>query len=170
MEDGIDFSVLRFCGEIDQDTLSKECEELKKTRYQRAPRLEDAPDLTDCLTAIWHLVRNVFNIEFEVERIGNVPRHLVEKWKWEVKVVSLEDLISGDLIFLKGKDKERLITHVGIVIAKSSIFHSSREREGGFIEELPEMFKRYDPVEAPEVLLEYVDPREARVLKEEFPL
>jgi cell wall-associated NlpC family hydrolase len=83
----------------------------------------------------------------------------VTKWKWAVRVISSEEVLPGDLLFLKGKTSHRLITHVAIALSSTLVFHSSKDKAGGCIEELTSVFSRYEPLPKSEEMLTYVDPR-----------
>ncbi len=94
-----------------------------------------------------------------------MPGDLVNKWKWEVKVISKKEMLPGDLLFLQGNNCERLISHIAIVANEIGVFHCSQEKKGGVIENLDEVFLRYKPMDDPDAMLNYVDPRPERVFE-----
>jgi len=106
-------------------------------------------------------------IQLDLDRIGNMPRKLVSpEWRWSVvKINSTEELLPGDLLFLRGKLSPRLITHVAMIANNNLIFHSSREKRGGALEELGELFGRYDPLTNMNQMLSYEDPRRPVILE-----
>ncbi|HEX2582513.1 MAG TPA: hypothetical protein VHL30_00155, partial [Chlamydiales bacterium] len=62
--------------------MARECRALRGTVYKCHAKREDAPGRTDCLTAIFYVLKKVAAVELQLEAIGNMPRELVSQWKW----------------------------------------------------------------------------------------
>ncbi len=142
-----------------------ECQILcQNARYKRHTKVEKAPFKADCLTSIHYLFRN--KVDIMIDWIGNMPRYLSQQRTWKCLQIPVQELKSGDLLFLKHKKSSRLITHVAMVLGPDEIFHCSQDKNGALIEKISEVFSRYaQPIDV-KAMLSYVDPRTSREVQE----
>jgi len=171
-EPAFSFCIIRYSQQpINQEKFYETCEELCSTTYERRARLEEAPKKTDCLTAVYYLVKKVMAIELTIKRIGSMPGILANhpERKWSVIDITREDALQpGDLLFLQSKGHRRLITHLAVFLNSQFVFHSSKEKGGGTAELLTEVFKRYSPLSNGIEMINYQDPRREITPKKEF--
>lgn len=144
---------------IPPQLLYEECKELTtKTTYIKHSRQEDAPQSSDCLTAIAYILKRTLYCEFKLDWIGNMPRLLVNEEHWEALLVNQTELHPGDLLFL-GRRKGGVVTHVALALTSEEAFHCNWESGGGSIEKIKTLFSKYIQAESQERLLSYQDPR-----------
>ena len=151
-------AVLRYSSHlpIDQNLLDTTVAELLHTTYERTASLKKAPAITDCVTAIHYLVRNVFQIELPRAWVGDMPRMLSES-NWRLLIIDSAELKTGDLLFLKRHKQQSLISHVAIVLTPDQIFHCTA-RLGPVIQSIGQVFEHYEqPLQQDQVT--YIDPR-----------
>lgn len=153
--------------QADPAELRKICDTLEHiTHYKKLAKREEAPVETDCLTAMVYILERaqtdlkIKDIALKtIVRIGSMPKKMAG-WGWELIPMTSDKLRSGDLLFLRGDSlSHRLITHVGMAISPTEIFHSSAEHDGACFEDITQLFKRYNSYDRASPLLRNVDPR-----------
>ncbi len=111
----------------------------------------------DCLTSIHYLFRD--RIDLLLDWIGNMPRLLSKERSWKCLTISPDDLLPGDLLFLKRPYSRRLVTHVAMALSPNTVFHCSHEKKGAAIERIEELFATYCQPPDAQAMLDYVDHR-----------
>lgn len=152
--------VIRPLDPFDEQALAESMNLLvKNCRYRVNAQYSDAPSYADCISAVLYIYSKAHfeNIEIPIGWIGNMPGRLVDKWGF--KVINTEDLQAGDLIFLKNRLSDRLVTHVAMVTINKLFFHCNAAKGGSEICSYDEIIKNYDqPFNINELML-YKDPR-----------
>jgi hypothetical protein len=136
--------------------LESALDDLRTTSYQRRAPLEDAPFKTDCLTSIHYIFQKAFNHPLPLDLVGDLPR-LLSRSGWTLKLIDSNDLLLGDLIFLKRKSELKRIAHAALVIGPNQVFHCKRDA-GATIESIEEVWAVFEQT-LKEDLLKYIDPR-----------
>jgi len=150
--------VFRFPGSIQPELIQKECQALVGvTRYKKEAKREEAPYLTDCLTSVSHVFKKAALVDLQLDWIGNMPRTLYKKG-WQIQKISLNELKTGDLIFLGKKGK--LVSHLAVALSEQEVFHVAQKGAG--IEKIEDVFAKYIPLQDAQNALSYVDSRSAR--------
>lgn len=96
---------------------------------------EDAPNQTDCLTAVAYLIFKATREKIPITYIGDMPRELEAKG-WSILHIPSDELQDGDLVFCKNKKAHRRIHHVALY-AHGKLVHSCRS---GMQEETPDKY------------------------------
>lgn len=130
---------------------------LSETTYQRGAPLEDAPTKTDCLTSIYYLFKAAFGQELPVTLIGNMPRKLAD-YGWAYHYIDAPQLEAGDVIFIKKRNRPRLISHAALVVKVDSVFHCQMGK-GMVQESVATLFETYEQQLFEDQLL-YIDYRD----------
>ncbi len=124
-------------------------------RYKRCAKLEDAPKIADCLTAIHFIFQGAFPT---LDWIGNMPRNLLYENKWQIHDIAPSDLRFGDILFLKKNACKRDVTHVAMSYGLDNLFHCSYENQGAVIEKINAIFVRYTQP-SKDAMFSFIDPR-----------
>ncbi len=118
---------------------------LLKTQYKWICKDKDAPEITNCVTAIRYIFHKHSSLEIPSVFIGDMPRILVSMCNWSIRYVRISEMELGDLLFLRSNDDqntlshERYIVHVLMAIGHSVVFHSSLSAGSGSIEDLSDL-------------------------------
>lgn len=94
----------------------------------RNATMADFPHKMNCVTAMRYIIANTMNITLPTDRIGNLPKHIVQEWLWTIR----EDIPQQwDLIFLKRKilSEKYQITHMGIIDPDGNIINSTNRTD-----------------------------------------
>lgn len=154
--------VIRFSGiQWGEASLRSECQKLAGTmKYKQKALHEDAPQSGNCVTAVNYAAQQTIHMSLlPPVWIGNMPRKLQERG-CKVLEVSLSEVQTGDLIFVKEKgEKRRLATHAAIALNAKEFFHCCLMEKAGVIESSDRFFTRYDQAENADSLVNYQDPR-----------
>lgn len=135
------------------------------TIYRKPSKIEDAPKYTDCLTLIHYLFKQSINVDIPLTWIGNMPRSLMSSNHWDFLHVDSSRLLYGDIIFVKDKNKSKLLSHVAFSLGKGHVFHCSPELKTARAEPIKDFFKSYEQrLNSNQVLL-YIDPRDKIIRK-----
>lgn len=120
---------------------------------------EAAPWKADCLTAIWYIYKQAFDVDIPITWIGNMPREMSLSKDWALLEVSLDNLKPGDLLFVKNVGKKRLISHIAMVIHEKLIFHCSHDL-GAVIQSTNKFFSLYEQQLTSSEIVRYIDFRD----------
>ncbi|OHA32242.1 MAG: hypothetical protein A3B09_02455 [Candidatus Taylorbacteria bacterium RIFCSPLOWO2_01_FULL_43_83] len=105
--------------EVDMVSLARQC--ISASRYRRGARLYEAPAVVDCSSFIKWLY---------AERGIWLPRRSIQQREFG-KVVSLDELVAGDVVFVSGwidyyhNDPANGVGHVGIATGDETIIHAA---------------------------------------------
>ena len=94
-----------------------------KTSYRRPALREEAPAVTDCLTSIYYVFKRALRIDIPLVYIGDMPRLLLSFSNWRVLRIDIKDVRCGDILFVRNKKNEKLLSHIALVIGVDKIFH-----------------------------------------------
>lgn len=137
-----------------------------KTRYQRPAHCEEAPAITDCLTAI-HYVLQASGIHIPLTYIGDMPRQLQSFSAWRPLKIEIRDARCGDIVFAKNKENEKLLSHVALIIGVDRIFHCSPKFGTAVVQSEKEFFSGYEQKLNFRKMVCYIDPRNKK-LREQY--
>ena len=150
---------------------------LVRTKYKWLCKDQDAPEITNCITAIRYLFSKHTKLEIPSVYIGDMPRTLVTICNWSIQQVLISEIKFGDLLFLRSTEdqntlsKDRYIVHVLMSIGQSVVFHSSVASGTGSIEDLsnPSDTNAINIIDRvvndPARLMCYIDPRNQKLRK-----
>ena len=126
-----------------------------KAKYRKFSKIEEAPGIADCLTAVSYIYHRCTRESIALDYIGNMPRSLASQG-WKILQTDLSQIEAGDLIFLG--DRKRKIAHVALALSDGEAFHCSWKKNGA-IESWEDLFSRYRLPKDPSTLMNYVDRR-----------
>ncbi len=117
-------------------------EKILSTSYVRGSSYDDAPSITDCVTAVRWLLCASSDFRLPIGYIGDLPNALLASWSWKF---SLQKAQMGDLIFFERMSKTHgkyMVNHVGVMISQTEFIHSSRLDNGkiSHIDEVPYIY------------------------------
>ncbi|KKS36954.1 MAG: NLP/P60 protein [Parcubacteria group bacterium GW2011_GWA2_42_14] len=151
--------------DVDMISLARQC--IGVSKYRRAARPSEAPNIVDCSSFVKWLY---------AQRGIWLPRRTIQQRQYG-KTVDINELTAGDLIFLSGRlnyyddDTTDGVGHVGIATSKNTVIHAVNSRVN--IIEVPlDVFvdkskyrgtKRYIPKDADLLTLETPPQREIEV-------
>lgn len=115
---------------------------MERTCYKRQSLLEEAPAYADCVTSIHYLFLEAIGMNIPVSLIGNMPR-LLNEYDWSLRVIDKTEMQPGDLIFLKHREYERLISHVALAVNNTDVFHCKKEI-GSVVQSVDHLFETYE--------------------------
>ncbi|MBS0653074.1 MAG: C40 family peptidase [Verrucomicrobia bacterium] len=130
-----------------------------KTSYRRPARLEEAPLITDCLTSIHYLFKHALKINIPLTYIGDMPRRLLSYSEWRAVKIDIKDAKCGDLLFVKSREREKLVSHVAMVIETDKIFHCCLNAGTAIVQSEEEFFSLYEQRLDFVKMIRYIDPR-----------
>lgn len=130
-----------------------------RTSYQKQSKCEEAPEITDCLTAIHYIFKTALRTHIPITYIGDMPRQLASYSAWRPLNIKREDARCGDLFFVQKQGKERLVTHVAMFLDSNTLFHSNFDAQTAVIENLEEFQKRYQQILNFRRAVRYIDSR-----------
>lgn len=159
----------------EESLLIKECQSLiASTCYQYTVSDKEAPQLTNCVTAIRYLFLKLEKVFLPPVWIGDMPRTLITRYGCTLEDVTATTLKRGDLLFLRrsllddASSDKRWITHIMLAVSCDRIFHSSSKRGGAAFENLRECSDEY-VINLKKLLVDdstvmrYIDPRNQKM-------
>ena len=147
---------------------------LLKTRYQLKSKDEQAPLVTNCVTAVRYFLSHYASLPLPKVFIGDLPRILF-RMGCSLQQIKISEMKLGDLLFFKNPSmqwpcsKRQYITHVAIALGPTQIFHSTIYRGGGQREDLVKPTSLYAKnlvnrvIDEPFLFLRYIDPRNQKL-------
>lgn len=99
-------------------------EYILNTNYKSWAKSEEAPNNTDCITAIRWLLRQSSDFLLPRGYIWDFPKIL----EANSQKIPISDIRVGDLVFFERMSfthKKYMISHIGIMVSWSNFFHSS---------------------------------------------
>jgi cell wall-associated NlpC family hydrolase len=157
--------VFRYVSNLSDSLVQTAIELEGKTLYQKYSVHEAAPFKADCLTSIYYIYKKALNITLPLTYIGDVPRTLLSENNWKALKIPLEEAQCGDLIFVKNKDKKKLLSHVALIIDNKSIFHCSSQHQKAVIQKTQDFFALYEQKLNFLKMVHYIDPRNEEMRK-----
>lgn len=117
-------------------------EKILSTSYVRGSNYDDAPSITDCVTAARWLLCASTDFIIPVGYIGDLPRILLNSWS---RISPLQDVRAGDLIFFEKMSlthRKYMVYHIGVMISAKEFIHSSKSHNGkiSHIDEAPYIY------------------------------
>ena len=110
---------------FDPNRLYFAIEKILSTTYMRWAKSEDAPGITDCVTAVRWLLSASSGFIFPVWYIGDLPKVLLA---YGAHIIPLSQAVAGDIIFFEKMSithKTYMVTHIGLMISPHEFIHSS---------------------------------------------
>ncbi len=105
-------------------------EKILSTSYLRGAKYDDAPLITDCVTAVRWLLSTSSDFLLPMGYIGDLPRILLDSWS---RISPIQDARAGDLIFFERMSlthQKYMVNHVGVMISQMEFIHSSKSHNG----------------------------------------
>lgn len=105
-------------------------EKILTTTYMWGAKYENAPLITDCVTAVRWLLAASSEYTFPFWYIGDLAKMLLDEG---ARIVPLADARIGDIIFFEKmslRHKKYMVTHIGLMISPHEFIHSSRAHNG----------------------------------------
>lgn len=137
------------------------------TSYSKPVSQEEAPFATDCLTSIWYLFKKVLGVDIPLTFIGDMPRLLCSLGQWRVLQIEMGEARCGDILFVKDRSKQRLISHAALVIGVNQIFHNSKLFGTARIQPADDFFALYEQRLRFQKMIRYIDFRNERLRVEQ---
>lgn len=137
-----------------------------KTTYQRTCKREEAPKVTDCLTSLHYLFKQV-KVEIPVTYIGDMPRELLKKAACHPIRVKSSQIKCGDIIFCRSKTRPKLVSHVAVALDVDKIFHCNFDLGTAVVQSQEDFFSRYMQELNFRQMARYIDPRN-KPLREQY--
>ncbi|NRH20447.1 C40 family peptidase [Candidatus Gracilibacteria bacterium] len=110
-------------------------EHILNTTYKSGAKSEEAPNNTDCITAVRWILGQSSDFLLPRGYIGDFPKML----EANSQKIPISDIRVGDLVFFERMSfthKKYMISHIGIMVSGSNFFHSSLHFGGGKISSL----------------------------------
>ena len=130
-----------------------------QTTYYRPAQREQAPAITDCLTAIHYVFKKALRVDIPLTYIGDMPRQLTAYGEWRPLSIPREEARCGDLLFVKNKEKPKLISHVALFLDANSVFHCNASDRTAVIQDYEEFSNHYEQALSFRQAVYYIDPR-----------
>jgi cell wall-associated NlpC family hydrolase len=140
---------------------------LGKTTYRRSAPREEAPRVTDCLTSIHYIFQCSMKINIPLTFIGDMPRALVAYSEWKFLKINIKDAKTGDVLFVKNKKNEKLLSHIAIMIEADKIFHCSHLFGTAIIQSKEDFFALYEQKLNFKKMVSYIDSRNKKLREEQ---
>ena len=104
---------------------------IEYTLYQSWSKDYEAPEKTDCITAIRWILQQSSDFKIPHEYIGVLPNTLLQNG--QVMIKPLKEARLGDLIFFENFSKTHnayMVTHIWLMIRSEEFIHSSKKWNG----------------------------------------
>lgn len=101
---------------------------LVDTKFKLDSQDNEAPEFTNCVTAVRNILRNDFSFELPRAYVGNLGYLLCEIHNAKVATILNWEIKYWDLIFTKDIES-RYISHLMIWLEWNKVFHSNRVTE-----------------------------------------
>jgi cell wall-associated NlpC family hydrolase len=151
--------VFRYPG-IDKGRLAENLESiLGKTKYYRAASRQQAPEVTNCFSAIYYIYSRSVSMDLPLAFIGDMPRVFNSSCQWELLSIERNEAKYGDVLFVGEKGGDRIISHVALVLGVDQIFHCCFKAKTAVIQDDREFFSHYEQGFDIKQMLSYTDPR-----------
>ena len=134
-----------------------------KTSYRRPALREQAPLVTDCLTSIHYVFKQALHIDIPLTFIGDMPRQLLSFGEWRALQVEMNDVRCGDILFVRNKRNEKLLSHIALIIEVDKVFHCCPSSGTAVIESRNEFFSLYEQKLNFKEMICYIDPRNQKL-------
>jgi len=148
-----------------QADLSEAAEAIfNEAKYTKDARIEDAPNEVDCLTMVHYIFKESLGVALDLTYIGSMPGQL-HALGWDVKVISIQELESGDVIFATSSKRAAFITHTAIYVKgigglDSGFLHVSQTRGHAEVIHPHNFLRHYSQILTAEFELRHIDPRD----------
>jgi hypothetical protein len=158
---GYKFEIYVFrCSFVQIDPIIKVSSELLgKTSYRRPALREEAPAVTDCLTSIYFIFKQALSVDIPLAFIGDMPRQLLSFSEWRPLKIDTRDARCGDILFVRNKEREKLLSHAALIIEIDKIFHCCPKSGTAIIQSKDEFFSLYEQRLGFKQMVRYIDPR-----------
>lgn len=134
-----------------------------KTSYRRPALREQAPLVTDCLTSIHYVFKQALSIDIPLTFIGDMPRQLLSFGEWRALKIEMRNVQCGDILFVRNKRNEKLLSHIALIIEVDKVFHCSPSSGTAVIESRNEFFSLYEQKLNFKEMICYIDPRNQKL-------
>jgi cell wall-associated NlpC family hydrolase len=88
-----------------------------------------------------------------------MPRRLLSYGEWRAIKIDLKDARCGDLLFVKYRGREKLVSHVAMVLETDKIFHCCLAAGTAVVQSEEEFFSLYEQRLNFVKMIRYIDPR-----------
>ena len=123
--------------------------------------------MTDCLTSIHYIFNRAIGVDIPLAYIGDMPRHLFVKSEWKSLMVPIEEIQCGDLLFVKNRENEKLLSHIALVMEVDRIFHCCPKFGTAVIQSNEDFFSLYEQRLNFKKMIRYIDPRNVKLREEQ---
>jgi hypothetical protein len=163
------FSIYIFrCSSVQIEPLIKAASELVgKTSYRRPALREEAPTVTDCLTSIHYIFKRALGIYIPLAFIGDMPRQLLSFSEWNALKIEINEAQCGDILFVRNKKNEKLLSHIAVIIEVDKIFHCCPYFGTAVIQSRDDFFSLYEQKLNFKEMARYIDPRNKKLRKDQ---
>lgn len=129
------------------------------TEFRKSALREDAPSVANCLTSIYYIFKQALGIDLPMTFIGDMPRQLLSCSRWRALRINSKDMKCGDLLFVKNRENERLISHVALFIDVDKIFHCYQRLGTAATQSEEKFFSLYEQKLEFRKMARYIDAR-----------
>jgi len=135
--------------------------DVRNTVYKLWAKQSLAPEITDCVTVIRHIIRELTQESFPLTYIWDMPRNLIE-WNFlSPKILPVKQNRTWDLLFFywNSRFEVRMITHIWMCIDKWKYFHSLWKKDWSWWWTITPLSEKYWKIATRWELCESRDPR-----------
>ncbi len=91
--------------------------------------------------------------------VGDMPRRLIALSNCRPLKIDIADVKCGDILFVGGRGKKKLLSHVAIIIDADRIFHCSLSMGTAAVQTIDQFFSSYEQRLCFKEMIRYIDPR-----------
>ena len=92
-----------------------------------------------------------------------MPRHLLRSRQWVPLQIDRKEARCGDLLFVKNRRNQKLLSHVAMIVGENHIFHCSPSKGTAVIESDNAFFSLYEQKLQFKKMVCYIDPRNIKL-------
>ncbi len=96
-----------------------------------------------------------------------MPRQLVTFSQWKILKIDMNDAKCGDILFVRNKKNEKLLSHIAVVIEVNKIFHCCPTFGTAVIQSRDDFFALYEQKLNFKQMLRYIDPRNKKLREDQ---
>lgn len=99
--------------------------------------------------------------------IGDMPRQLISFSEWRLLKININDSKCGDVLFVRNKEKAKLLSHVAIILDVDRIFHCCPRFGTAVIQTTEDFFALYEQKLNFKQMVRYIDPRNKKLREDQ---
>ena len=105
------------------------------------------------------MFKRALGIDIPITFIGDMPKRLMSYGEWRLLKIDVKDAKCGDLLFVRNKNREKLLSHVAVFLEADRIFHCCAGYGTAVIQSSKEFFSQYEQVLNFQKMIRYIDTR-----------